>query len=289
MRGQRMRAARPYHRPQRNTSRRRWRLWAACAAMLGVAAALGALGQWPLNARWTRSAGVRYGPLAAFPSVILWAWERPEALDFIDARAVGVAFLARTLYLTGSDVVVRPRLQPFSAPPGTRLMAVVRIAADRWQPPDLSASQREAAAAAIAEVGALSGIRALQVDFDATVSQRAFYREVLHLLRRRLPASLPLSITALASWCIFDDWLAGLPVDEVVPMVFRMGADQHRVRRHLADGDFRPAACRHSLGIATDEPLPTLRPGRRLYLFHPHAWRSEAMTGILEEVGRWPQ
>jgi Protein of unknown function (DUF3142) len=144
-------------------------------------------------------------------------------------------------------------------------------------------------AAAIAEVGAISGIQALQVDFDATVSQRIFYREVLHQLRRQLPASTPLSITALASWCIFDDWLAGLPVDEVVPMVFRMGADQHRVRRYLAEEDFRAAACRHSMGISTDEPLPPLRPGRRLYVFHPHAWRLEAMTGILEEVGRWPQ
>jgi Protein of unknown function (DUF3142) len=284
-----MYAARPYHRPQRNTSQRHRRLWTTCIVLLGVVAALGALGRFPLKARWTRSADVGRGALATFPSVILWAWERPESLDFIDPRAVGVAFLARTLYLVGADVIVRPRLQPFSAPPDTQLMAVVRIAADRWQPPDLSASQRDRTTTAIAEFGALAGIRALQVDFDATVSQRAFYREVLHQLRHQLPASLPLSITALASWCIFDDWLAGLPVDEVVPMVFRMGADQHRVRRHLVEGDFRAAACRQSLGIATDEPLPTLHPGRRLYLFHPHAWRLEAMTGILEGVGRWPQ
>jgi hypothetical protein len=241
-----------------------------------------------MRPRWTPSAPVLRADLAAFPPVVLWAWERPETLNFIDARAVGVAFLARTLYLTGSDVVVRPRLQPFSAPPGTQLMAVVRMAADRWHPPDLSAAQREMAIAAIAEVGTRSGIQALQVDFDATVSQRAFYRELLHQLRRQLPAAIPLSMTALASWCMFDEWLAGLPVDEVVPMVFRMGADQHRVRRYLATDDFRADACRHSLGIATDEPLPTLRPGRRLYLFHPQAWQLEAMTSFLKEVGRWP-
>jgi hypothetical protein len=166
---------------------------------------------------------------------------------------------------------------------------VVRMEVDRWRPPDLSASQREMATTAIAEVSGLTGITALQVDFDAAVSQRAFYRDVLQQLRRQLPASMPLSITALASWCIFDDWLTGLPVDEVVPMVFRMGADQQRVRRYLAADDFRVAACRRSLGIATDEPLPTLRVGRRLYMFHPHPWRPEAMTHILEEVGRWPQ
>jgi hypothetical protein len=256
--------------------------------MLGVAAVLGALGWLPWSSWWTPAASARQAHLATFPAVVLWAWERPETLHFIDTQAVGVAFLARTLYLTGSDVIVRPRLQPFSAPPETRLMAVVRMTADRWQPPDLSASQRQMATAAITEVGMRSGIQALQVDFDATVSQRAFYREVLFQLRRELPASMPLSMTALASWCLFDNWLTGLPVDEVVPMVFRMGADQNRVRRHLANDDFRAAACRRSLGIATDEALPAWRPGRRLYVFHPQAWRLDAMTSVLEEVGQWP-
>jgi Protein of unknown function (DUF3142) len=289
MQGQSMRVGRPYHTPLRNARQRHLRLLAAGIVMLSVAAALAALGQSPLSAWWIQSAPVVRAPLSTFPPVVLWAWERPEALDFIDVQGIGVAFLARTLYLSGSDVIVRPRLQPFSAPPDTQLMAVVRMASDRWRPPDLSASQREMATAAIAEIGALSGIQALQVDFDATVSQRAFYRDMLQQLRRQLPASMPLSITALASWCIFDDWLAGLPVDEVVPMVFRMGADQHRVRRYLAQDDFRAAACRHSLGISTDEPLPTFRPGRRLYVFHPHTWRLEAMTSFLEELGRWPQ
>jgi hypothetical protein len=229
-----------------------------------------------------------HDPLSAFPEVVLWAWERPESLDFIDVQTVGIAFLARTLYLSGSEVIVRPRLQPFSAPHDAKLMAVVRIAADRWQPPDLSAAQRQMATAAIVKVSALTGITALQVDFDATVSQRSFYRDLLQQLRHQLPAGMPLSITALASWCIFDNWLTGLPVDEVVPMIFRMGADQHRVRRYLAADDFRAAICRRSVGISTDEPPPTVRAGQRLYLFHPHAWRPEAMTRMLEEVGRWP-
>jgi Protein of unknown function (DUF3142) len=251
-------------------------------------AVLAALGPLPTNAWWPRSTVVGHDPLADFPAVMLWAWERPEPLEFIDVRRVGVAFLARTLYLSGPEVIVRPRLQPFSAPPEAKLMAVVRLTSDRWRLPNLSASQLEMTATAIVEVGTLSGIRALQVDFDATVSQRAFYRQLLQQLRRQLPASMPLSITALASWCIFDDWLAGLPVDEVVPMVFRMGADQHRVRRYLAGNDFRPAACRHSLGLSTDEPLLPIRPGRRLYIFHPQSWRPAAMMNILEDLGRWP-
>ena len=289
MRGQPMNAARPYHTPRRNARQRHLRLLSALIVMMvGVAAALGALGQLPPHAWWMRPAAVGRNPLAAFPPVVLWAWERPEILDFIDPQAIGVAFLARTLYLSGPDVLVRPRLQPLIVPPDTQLMAVVRIASDRWRAPELSSSQREELAAAITAVSGLSGIKALQVDFDAPVSQRAFYRTVLQDLRRQLPASMPLSMTALASWCLYDDWLTGLPVDEVVPMVFRMGADQRRIRRYLANEDFRAASCRHSLGLSTDEPLPALRTRRRFYIFHPQAWRPEAMTSILEEAWRWP-
>jgi len=42
-----------------------------------------------------------------------------------------------------------------------------------------------------------SQTRALQVDFDAVASERGFYRAVLEDVRRRLPAGLPLSITAV--------------------------------------------------------------------------------------------
>jgi hypothetical protein len=255
--------------------------------MVAVAVALAGLSQLPSGAWLTRPASEGHGRLSVFPSIMVWAWERPELLDFIDPHAVGVAFLARTLYLSGSGVIVRPRLQPLSVPQDTQLMAVVRLESDRLRPPDLSLHQLDMVTEAVAEVSGVHGVQALQVDFDAGVSQRAFYRNVLQQLRRQLPASMPLSITALASWCIYDDWLTGLPIDEAVPMVFRMGADQHRIRQYLAHGDFRAAACRQSLGLSTDEPLPPLRARRRLYLFHPHAWRPEAMASMFEEVGRW--
>lgn len=227
--------------------------------------------------------------LETFPDLVLWAWERPELLDFIDPHTTGVAFLARTLFLSGAEVLVRPRLQPLRVPPATKLMAVVRIEVDRLRPPELSSRQRELTVAAIVDRDHLPEIAALQVDFDAAVSQRAFYRALLQELRHHLPTAIPLSMTALASWCLYDDWLADLAVDEVVPMVFRMGADQQRVRRYLDTEDFRAARCRQSLGMATDEPPPLVRSPRRLYVFHPQPWRPEALARILEEAGRWPQ
>jgi hypothetical protein len=54
--------------------------------------------------------------------IMLWAWERPERLEFIDIEQTGVAFLARTLYLRGDEVVVRPRLQTLKTPPRTNLV-----------------------------------------------------------------------------------------------------------------------------------------------------------------------
>jgi hypothetical protein len=252
-----MRAGRPYHTPLRNARQHHLRPWAACIVVLGVAAALGTLGPWPLSTWWTQSAPVVPASRATFPSVVLWAWERPEALDFIDVQGIGIAFLARTLYLTGSDVIIRPRLQPFSAPPDTQLMAVVRIASDRWRPPDLSRHSGSWPPRPSLR-SARSRNQALQVDFDATVSQRAFYRGVLHQLRRQLSASMPLSITALASWCIFDNWLAGLPVDEVVADGISHGSRPTSRPTLPRRRRFRAAACRHSLGISTDEPRPTL-------------------------------
>ena len=67
------------------------------------------------------------GRLAKLPHIILWAWERPEKLDFIDKDKAGVAFLAKTLYLRGERVVSRPRLQPLAVSQGTALVAVARI------------------------------------------------------------------------------------------------------------------------------------------------------------------
>src|SRR5687767_16011817 len=69
------------------------------------------------------------------PAVILWAWERPEDLTFIDPQKTGVAFLAKTITLRGDKVLVRPRLQPLTLPEGAKTIAVVRIETDRSDSP----------------------------------------------------------------------------------------------------------------------------------------------------------
>lgn len=218
---------------------------------------------------------------------MLWAWERPDDLSGLDPSVVGVAYLAKTLLLSGDGVVVRPRRQPLRLPEGAELMPVVRIEVSRQRPPALTPGQAERLTAEIAALTRPVG-GAVQVDFDAARSQRTFYAGLLAALRARLPAGSRLSMTALASWTLFDTWISALPVDEAVPMLFRMGVDGDQVRRFLAEGgDVRTPVARASLGISTDEPLAGLPRGRRVYVFHPGPWTPAAVRSAIAEVMSW--
>ena len=225
--------------------------------------------------------------MAAVPRLVLWAWERPEDLRFLDPKLTGVAFLAGTVRLGPDGMSFRPRLQPLRVARETRLVAVVRIevAANSV----LDATKADKVAAAIARAAEAPQVVAVQVDFDATVSDRASYRELLVELRRRLPVSMPISITALTSWCIGDRWMAGLPIDEAVPMLFRMGAGQGEVSNWMRAGrDFREAACQTGLGISLDEPWQELPAGRRVYAFSPSPWTERSLHTLLREMQLWP-
>jgi hypothetical protein len=205
--------------------------------------------------------------LKDFPHTILWAWERPEDLGFINPEQVAVAFLAQTLTLTDSAVRTSLRQQPLKVPPQTRLIAVTRIETEKY--PALSKIQIDEITHLILSTLKSKNVSALQIDFDAKVSQRGFYRELLKELRTKIPPELPLSITALASFCLSDPWIKDLPVDEAIPMIFRMGADNQKVKTQLKNGkDFSIPLCQQSYGIATDEPLTiNFDQARRVYIF----------------------
>jgi hypothetical protein len=210
-------------------------------------------------------------PLPGFPRLVLWAWERPERLDFLNPQSAGVAFLARTVSWHVGKIASRPRLQPFRVPPQTALMAVVRLESGGSPLPAAGA-----VAAEILKAAALPGVQAIQVDFDARLSERDWYRQLLVELRHGLKPSLPLSITALASWCGRESWLDGLPISDAVPMLFRMGAGEPKGVR-----DFPAGVCRSSFGISTDESPAELPRGRRLFVFNPRAWDEDAYRGAV--------
>jgi hypothetical protein len=222
----------------------------------------------------------RVGSSLKTPQVILWAWERPQDLRFIAADRVGVAYLAGSVYLE-QQPVTRPRVQPLKVPASVSVMAVVRLEITKNTPSVIDEAYRGRVAQEILHLAAASPVTALQIDFDALTSQHQFYRELLQDVRRQLPLSMPLSITALGSWCMGDDWLRGLPIDEAVPMLFRMGPDRAAIVETLASGqDFREPVCRGSVGVSTDEPWPVSVAGKRVYVFHPRAWDEPSYAAV---------
>src|ERR1044072_617465 len=144
-----------------------------------------------------------------FPNQILWAWERPEELEFLDPQQFAVAFLAQTLVLKNDDVEYKPRRQPLKVKPETRLIAVTRIESEKTNGPPtaLSPTQRQNLIDLILKTTQANNVAAIQIDFDAVRSEREFYRQLLQDLRQKLPNKVPLSMKALALACCVDRWL----------------------------------------------------------------------------------
>jgi len=214
-----------------------------------------------------------------FPRVTLWAWERRQDLRNVSPEKYAIAYLDRTILIT-DPIETAPRRQPLLIPQNARIIAVVRIEAPqaraKLDAPDLA----EKVANKIVEASRRQQVSALQIDFDATRSQRFFYRKLIEETRKRMPPKMPLSITALASWCSRPSWLEGLPVDETVPMLFRMGGN---IRFAKQPGwNYEPTApqCKTSVGVSTDEAWPAITNSTRIYVFHPRAWSSVALENL---------
>jgi hypothetical protein len=209
---------------------------------------------------------------AAMPRMVLWAWEEPEDLRAADPQRLGVAFLAERVFV-GNRVSSIPRRQPILVPQGMWAEAVVRMeAAESFQD---EAGTRSETAEAILRAARLPGIRAVQVDFDATPAQRSFYAEVLHQVRVGMPPGERLEMTALVSWCSQSEgWLRSLPVDAAIPMEFRLG-------RHVGAWGVREPLCMGAIGVSTDEAstrLAQLMRNQITYVFAPRPFTSEQMA-----------
>lgn len=212
-------------------------------------------------------------------SCILWAWERPEDLRCIDTKRIAVAPLVQTVRLIGDKVTIYRRRQPLQLVAGTQLIPVTRIEVDNRVGPSLSQTQSDQVVQRI--LATASNAETVQIDFDAKLNERAFYKEVLRKLRTALPANTKISITSLASWAFYDDWLGNdTNVDEVVPMFFQMGVGRTEVLSLLSKGKQLAPRYRSALGLSVSSPdnaailkwAATNQPRAKLYFFNPKPW-----------------
>jgi hypothetical protein len=238
-------------------------LWWKIAGIAALALPLSLAASEPLRTNAAASTNL--------PATMLWAWERAEDLRWLPPDA-GVAYIATTIEIESDHIRVRPRAYPLLVRDDTVTIPVVHVDASWRKPPALSSAQKDAIASAVLQAAAQSPSHVVQLDFEVRRSQREFLADVVQSIRSRLPADTALSVTALASWCMGDYWIAGLAADEIVPMAFRMARDDSHIRTFLAEhGRFARDRCQGAIGMATDEPVSAARAGRR-YVFSPVPW-----------------
>ena len=251
------------------------RLAPITVALVAVLAA----GTWAFRDDLSRAVG-----WSAAPDYYLWAWRREEDLSFIDTDRVKVAAWTATITLLDEGFAVEHRTNKITYPSDAEIVAVVRIEADGV------ADDAMVAQLADAIISANRPFRPVehQIDFDARVSQRDFYRRLLEHVRTGI-GDAALSITALASWCFHDDWVETLAVDAVVPMIYRMGRSGDAIRAALfAERAFPAPVCAGNIGYSADEPLAPLDGLRRVFLFHPEPWTVTRFDDLLSRLDALP-
>lgn len=243
------------------------RLFGRYAALAGVAA---------LSTLPAASPGPRRHPaLDAIPKVVLWAWERPEDMQWLPV-GVGVAYLDTTIELADREARVRRRQHRMVAPDHAAVIPVVHVDVSRQHPPLRTDAQINSVVDAVLTAALHGNRHVVQLDFEVRSSQREFLSRTVSAIRQRLPRDYALSVTALASWCAGDYWLDHLDADEIVPMAFHMARDSLVIRALLDErGSFQQRRCRDAIGFATNEP-PTWGTASRQYIFSPSPWTVDA-------------
>lgn len=228
--------------------------------------------------------------------VTIWAWDRFDDLSFLKDDTT-VTYYAGTFYLRENRAFFNPRKKELICPDSTKTSPSFRIEAVS----EINAEYKESVINSICvtvkkylqahkKPGSLNMV---QIDFDATKSQRSFYRELLKELRATLGAETKISITALTSWCIADRWMQDLDVDEIVIMLFSMGKDKDETLALLElDNLDTGNDAKTAIGISANEPatnqklkeLGILDEAAKLYIFQSLPWTKNRYLSITGEV-----
>ena len=211
--------------------------------------------------------------------VIFWVWERPENLYFVKDKNISFAYLAGTVTKTDKNLEYYSRRQPLRIPDESETISVIRIE-DRsknhvFEDKYLS----EISDYIVKSCREKTSNIACQIDFDASESQIEFYKKLVVSVREKLPKEMKLSLTALVSWCVNDKaWFDELPIDEAVPMFFRLGREENIYWQRISEGRLNISkSCQKAVGVATDEPMPNkiYTKDKPIYIFNNDYWTAE--------------
>ena len=202
-------------------------------------------------------------------------------MRFLDSNVFEFALLTMTFEFDESHIKIIPRHSSALVGEHALVVPVIRLESKGTSRCFNTKVTHELIEHICAEAGHYPKAMKLQIDFDAKMSERDWYRNLLIVLRNRLPAEWSLSVTVIASWCYEKEWLESLPADEIVPMFFRMGRDSSHIRQEfhnvlLSLNDNR----KYCPGISLDEPLRISNYTRRLYVFNPNSWDKESSTSL---------
>lgn len=218
-------------------------------------------------------------------NIYVWAWERPEDLRFLENNTdkITVVYYAGDVIIQNGGMDIEPRRNKLFLPAGVSVMPLVRI--DNFDNVDALTEERmQTIQGFIARICTVSGISGCQIDFDATVSERPIYAKLIAGVKKEIPTSIPLSITALVSWCDTFSWLDDTAIDYAVPMFYRLGSDREQIQNDRVGQTFmKSKKCQSAVGISTDEKIPNkkYRQGRDVYFFNPQPWTKEV---FIQEV-----
>jgi hypothetical protein len=217
--------------------------------------------------------------LVQLPKEMLWAWERAEDLRWLPPD-IGVAYVASSIMLRKDQALIRRRTASLQLAANTAVVPVLHVDVSWSFPPTKTAQQIDTITAELLRVARASNSNVVQLDFEVGSSHRAFLARTIAAARARLDPRMALSSTAIASWCLDDYWIEDLASDEVVPMAFRMGRDQHALRqRVLQQRGFTQLRCRSAIGFSSDEPMIAVEP-RRHYYFSPKSWTAASWQAV---------
>lgn len=231
--------------------------------------------QWPAAITWRRAAAciaLLASGLAHAARDVAWIW---PGSDLPSGPLQEVAVLVESIEFRGTDLARRPRLRSLVLAPTVAVTPVIHVQSDARSPGSFSAAQREAVLAALSRHADESSSGWIQLDFEAPARQREAYLSLVAAARQRLPTTLKLSVTALASWCRQGGWLDRLAADEVVPMLYRLGpAAEEWKDLWLRSPERLHPRCREAAGFAVQE-MPhekLLQRTTRRYWFHERNW-----------------